>query len=250
MMFKLLLLYELLTMNTIELTFVSKTIVDVINESKVVTLSWKNEVIDVDTFNVDLRMMNVWCSDFPTEVIDDVITSGSSDVWCRVSMINCCCETAEKVPAEFSPLASCLMIEGTVMAEFGLRADEVEYLKVLSPGSCVMTEGMLMAEFELRAGAVNSCEISLFNDWVMPWTMNVAGMRSEADKTDGFELIEDIKGIINVSILCLTCLWACSLSLISLIVSRWAVVMNLKWINDRPCSIAPIIAHWRQWWCL
>ena len=187
--------------------------------------------------------MNIWCSDFPTEIIGNVITPNGSDVWYRVSMTDYCCETAEKVSAEFPPLASCLMIEETITAELRLKAGRVKCLKISSSDSCVMTEEMLIAGFELRTGTVNGCEIPSFSDWIMPWTMDTAEMRSEADKVNGSELIKNMKRTTGVSTSHLTCLQACSPSLISLIVSRWAVVTSLKWIDDRPCSIASIITH-------
>ena len=278
MMFEFLLLYELLTTDTTELTFTSKIIVNVIDKGKVVALLQKNKIIDIDTLSINLKMVNVWCSDFSAEVISNVITPNGFGVWCRVSKTDCYCETAKKVSAEFPPLASCLVIEGTVTAEFRLkademkcmkvlslsncivieemfaaelelRADEMKCMKVLSLSSCIVIEGMLTAGFESRAGAEDGCEIPSFGGWVMPWTMDVAGTRFGANKTDDSELIEDIKGITDVFILCLICLWACSLSSIWSIASRQAVVTSLKWINNMLCSILPIITCQRQWWC-
>lgn len=74
--------------------------------------------------------------------------------------------------------------------------------------------------------------------------------KSEADKTDDSELIKNMRENTDVFISHLICLWVCLSSLIWLIMSRGAVVMNLKWIDDKSCSITHWIAHWRQWWCL
>ena len=59
MMFESSLLYGLLITDTTELTFAGKIIVDVINENKIVAFPQKNEVINVDISDVDLRVMNI-----------------------------------------------------------------------------------------------------------------------------------------------------------------------------------------------
>ena len=58
-MFKSLLLYELSTINTIESTLVSKIIINIINKDKVIALFKKNEVINVNIFDINLKVMNV-----------------------------------------------------------------------------------------------------------------------------------------------------------------------------------------------
>ena len=166
-MFKPSLLYGLSTTDTIELTFISKIIVGVIDKGKVIALPQKNKVINIDTPGINLGVVNMWCSDFPAEVVNGVITSGGSDVWHRVSMTDCCCKVTGEVSAEFPSLTGCLVIEGIITAELELKTGEVECLKVSSPSSCIMIEGMLTAEFESKAGTVNDCEILSFSGWVM-----------------------------------------------------------------------------------
>lgn len=58
MIFKSSSLYELSAMNTIRPTLVSKIIIDVIDKDKVIALSQKDRVIDIDTFNINLNVMN------------------------------------------------------------------------------------------------------------------------------------------------------------------------------------------------
>ena len=79
-MFKSSSLYKLLITDTIELTFISKIIINVINKGKVITLSQKDKVININTFSIDLKMINAWCSNFFIEVVNSVITSDNSDV--------------------------------------------------------------------------------------------------------------------------------------------------------------------------
>ena len=160
-------LYALLTISTTEPIFVNKIIVSVINKGKIVAFSQKNEVIDVDTSDINLEMINVWCSDFSVRVIDGVITSDDFNVWCRISMTDCCYKAVKKVSTEFSSLADCLVIGETVITELELKAGRIKCLKVSSLSSCIMIKGMLVAELESRTGAVNNCEIPLFNGWIM-----------------------------------------------------------------------------------
>ena len=79
--------------------------------------------------------------------------------------------------------------------------------------------------------------------------MDMARTRSEANKADDSKLIKNIKGITDVFTSYLIYLQTCLLSSTWSIALRQAVVTNLKWIDNRFCSILLIIAHQKQQWC-